>query len=556
MLYWRMLYWRIYPFLIRNYARRCYGSANLSPITPLELYQDSCLDHCISAVAAGETRIGVSFPSGVERLTAFASLLSRIPPPPGNPQARKALILVDNLDQAEKYADRIASLYPDWNVMIEKGGKIITAAGADVTIAPYQSLKNKLDAFDLQPQKLKAIIIDEAHRVATSLSYHKLLKRFRRDIYSRAKVKPGAYRVPIIGFSANFTEDDPIFDTILSETLWDIRLRKWLRKVQYTSVDADLNLGNIAVTTTNGDFDSGDLEKVVNTDAVNELVVLSWRSRASQAKSTIVFCINSPHVQALKESFQVAGIDARTVTDARTDLKTVLAFREGQFPVLLFSSETLVHDGASLPILMRIFLATASILVTAGSPKADCVVIVHPTRSSKLYAHMVSSTHKLFRQVIDIVDSHTTPDQRLVLSPSLYGINSSANQAERQTDPSIPVYIDSGDIFLQKIPPSIEASEIVSLSPLDWIDCGNSLYILNLYDIDRKGEDIRITRKGDRYFIAHTATNKRNGSMEYRYRNGLLGSLAAAVESAEHYIESTLLDGLDEESEKAEMLAG
>lgn len=68
-----------------------------------------------------------------------------------------------------------------------------------------------------------------------------------------------------------------------------INIASRLRKVQYTSVDADLNLGSIAVTTTNGDFDSRDLEKVVNTDAVNELVVLSWRSRECRSSHRRIF---------------------------------------------------------------------------------------------------------------------------------------------------------------------------------------------------------------------------------------------------------------------------
>jgi ATP-dependent helicase IRC3 len=50
--------------------------------------------------------------------------------------------------------------------------------------------------------------------------------------------------------------------------------------VRFTSVKAQINLQDVTINSRNGDFNPTSLAHVVNTEAINELVVRSWIDRA------------------------------------------------------------------------------------------------------------------------------------------------------------------------------------------------------------------------------------------------------------------------------------
>ena len=108
-------------------------SASLAPIL-LRPYQESCLDACTDALKAGQTRIGVSLPTGSGKTTVFISLLSRIQPPENRLKATRSLIVVNSIELARQSAAQVKALFPDWSVEIEQGVKHNASGKADVYV--------------------------------------------------------------------------------------------------------------------------------------------------------------------------------------------------------------------------------------------------------------------------------------------------------------------------------------------------------------------------------------------------------------------------------------
>ena len=130
-----------------------------------------------------------------------------------------------------------------------------------------------------------------------------------------------------------------------------------LCNVLFTTVRASIDLKNVTVHSKSGDFNARSLSHVINTEAVNRLVVQSWMDKASEPalclmyvpytdirvrlgdrKSTLVFCVNLAHVRDLTNMFRGFGVDARylhagTPVNERKEL--VSAFKRGEYPVLV-----------------------------------------------------------------------------------------------------------------------------------------------------------------------------------------------------------------------------
>ncbi|KAH9486984.1 Putative mitochondrial ATP-dependent helicase irc3 [Psilocybe cubensis] len=549
----------------------------------LRPYQEHCLQACTEALASGSTRIGVSLPTGAGKTTVFISLLSRISPPPENMQATRSLIIVNTIELAHQAATRVARLFPNWTVEIEQGTKHQATGTADITVATYQTLNNERRASKFDPLKLKAVIVDEAHHAAAP-SYRRLLARFHSDIIvkseldednedhapkdsGREDLKSNAEfdttvasyevstlpKVPIIGFSATFGRHDglalsSVFERIVyHRELAEMMLEEWLCKVRFIGVEADLDLKRVTISSHNGDFNPTSLAHVVNTEAINKIIVKSWIFHASQKKSTLIFCVNIAHVEALTNTFCEAGIDARSIsgrTPADIRKSTIQAFKEGEFPVLLNCA--ILTEGADIP-------------------NIDCVMIARPTRSRNLYAQMIGrgmrlspTTGKEDCLLMDFVDTHDRMNENLAVTPSLFGLDpnliSKSESKSQESDPKVsfsptPIdisdpknvtFTDYGEIFLNHLLPGSKPSHIYSLSSLAWVDCGKNLYIL---EVLKKGT-IRLKKEGGGRFVITYNPKLGYGPQKIFMKSKEIATredLPSAVKTAEVFLERVLL---------------
>ncbi|TRM60209.1 P-loop containing nucleoside triphosphate hydrolase protein [Schizophyllum amplum] len=475
-------------------------------VVALRPYQEECLRACTDALSAGQTRIGISLPTGAGKTTVFISLLARLPSPTGNPKATKSLIIVNSVELARQSAEQVAKLFPSWTVEIEQGVKHQATGAADVTVATYQTLLQRERLRKIDPLRLKAIVVDEAHHAAAP-SYRRILAHFDPDIRHPDKefVQPNTitHKIPVIGFSATFSRHDglalgSVFERIVyHRSFLEMIKEEWLCDVRFTSVHARLKLNEVTVSARTGDFNAASLARVVNTPTVNDLVVKTWLHRAAQRKSTLVFCVSIAHVESLTQTFRSYGIDARYVysgTPAAERRALIAAFKAGEFPVLINCA--ILTEGADIP-------------------NIDCVVVARPTRSRNVFAQMIGrgmrlspSTGKKDCHIIDFVDTQTRV-QGVMSTPTLFGLdpdeiiegelkaleeraagNKDLSQFSASADgeelpevvvdveePTSITYRDHENPF-STVHGASGDPHIAALSPYAWVSCGNDVYVM------------------------------------------------------------------------------
>ncbi|ODA76316.1 hypothetical protein RJ55_08161 [Drechmeria coniospora] len=364
-------------------------------------YQQECIKSVLSSLKRGHKRIGISLATGSGKTVIFTQLIDRIHAHPNG--GDRTLILAHRRELVEQAARHCQLAYPDKTIEIEMGS--LHASGtSDITLASVQSLvsKDRLAKFD--PSTFKLVLVDEAHHIVAP-GYLKTLKHFGLD--RKQKDSPS-----LIGVSATFSRFDGVkLGAAIDEIVYhrdyiDMIADKWLSDVIFTTVESSANLSKVK-SGAFGDFQTGELSKVVNTDEVNDITVRSWLAKAPERKSTLVFCVDLAHVSGLTSKFRELGFDARFVTGDTPKMeraKILDDFKEGKFPVL-------VNCG----------------VFTEGTdiPNVDCIVLARPTRSRNLLVQMIGRGMRLHPgkencHVIDLVSSLATG---IVTTPTLFGLD-------------------------------------------------------------------------------------------------------------------------------------
>lgn len=471
-----------------------------SDMISLRPYQEACLEACRAALTAGRRRIGVSLPTGAGKTTVFLTLLSRIAPPTQSPSAVKSLIIVNSIELARQAANQAATLFPDWQVEIEQGVRHKASGLADVTVATVQTLLQPQRLKKFRPETLKAVIVDEAHHAAAP-SYRRILSHFDMAITNPERSLPMSippHPIPIIGFSATFSRHDGLaLGSVFQEIVYhrdflQMIKEQWLCDVRFTTVQANIDLRNVRVSTKTGDFSATSLAHVVGTDTVNNLVVRAWMDRAGDRKSTLVFCVNRTHVRRLTQTFRDFGIDAHYIhsgTPSQERQSLIADFKAGLYPVLVNCA--ILTEGADIP-------------------NIDCVVIARPTRSRNLFAQMIGrglrqslATGKVDCRIIDFVNTRDRVPG-VFSTPTLFGLDpgeviddKSLSELEARIkspnsdgavvgsgsintelpDPKSVTYFDYEDPFAF-VDDSSGAPHILKLTSNAWVGCGNDVYVL------------------------------------------------------------------------------
>jgi ATP-dependent helicase IRC3 len=286
-------------------------------------------------------------------------------------------------------------------------GNVHASGTADITIASLQSItsKNRLDKYD--PSRFKLVLVDEAHHIVAP-GYMKVLGHF--GLATKTPDSPA-----LVGVSATFSRFDglrlgaAIDEIVYHKDYVDMIEEKWLSDVVFTTVESSADISRVR-NAANGDFQPGELSRVVNTEQVNEITVRSWLAKAGDRRSTLVFCVDLAHVAGLTQCFRRHGLDARFVTGdtPKTERSAILdAFKRAEFPVL-------VNCG----------------VFTEGTdiPNIDCIVLARPTKSRNLLIQMIGRGMRLHADktnchVIDMVSSLETG---IVTTPTLFGLDPGA----------------------------------------------------------------------------------------------------------------------------------
>lgn len=193
---------------------------------------------------------------------------------------------------------------------------------------------------------------------------------------------------------------------ILLRDYVDMIGEKWLSSVVFTTVESKADISKVKKGS-NGDFQTGDLSKAVNTSETNEITVRAWLARAPSRKSTIVFCVDLAHVFSLQATFQEHGIDARSITgDTPKQIRDrqLDAFKQGEYPVLLNCG--VFTEGTDIP-------------------NIDCVLLARPTKSRNLLVQMIGRGMRLYpgKENCHVIDMVASLETGIVTVPTLFGLD-------------------------------------------------------------------------------------------------------------------------------------
>uniref|UniRef100_A0A8R2FDA1 Helicase C-terminal domain-containing protein n=1 Tax=Acyrthosiphon pisum TaxID=7029 RepID=A0A8R2FDA1_ACYPI len=171
-------------------------------------------------------------------------------------------------------------------------------------------------------------------------------------------------------------------------------------------VESSANLSKVK-SSAFGDFQAGELSKVVNTETVNDITVKSWMAKAGDRRSTLVFCVDLAHVAGLTQKFRDYGYDARFITGdtPRAERSAILeAFKARKFPVLINCG--VFTEGTDIP-------------------NIDCIVLARPTRSRNLLVQMIGRGMRLFpdKKNCHIIDMVSSLETGIVTTPTLFGLD-------------------------------------------------------------------------------------------------------------------------------------
>ncbi|KAI9736088.1 MAG: hypothetical protein M1818_006264 [Claussenomyces sp. TS43310] len=397
-------------------GRQAHGNAassTLSSIPSIRLrdYQEECIQAVLSHLKQGHKRLGVSLATGAGKTVIFTQLIDRVK---SSSEAHQTLILAHRQELIEQAARHCRNAYPSKTIDVEMGS--IHASGfADITIASIQSIisGDRISKFD--PKRFKLVLVDEAHHIVAP-GYMKTLEHF--GLAQASPTSPA-----LVGVSATFSRFDglrlgaAIDQIVYHKDYIDMIGEKWLSDVVFTTVETKADLSKVK-SGPSGDFQAGDLSRVVNTEHVNEITVRSWLARAKDRKSTLVFCVDLAHVAGLTKTFRTYGIDARFVTGDTPKVERYArldAFRSGEFPVL-------VNCG----------------VFTEGTdvPNIDCVLLARPTKSRNLLVQMIGRGMRLHpgKRNCHIIDMVASLETGIVTTPTLFGLDPSELVREATVD--------------------------------------------------------------------------------------------------------------------------
>ncbi|KAI9778962.1 MAG: hypothetical protein M1839_007773 [Geoglossum umbratile] len=493
-------------------------SAESPPSAPagvrLREYQEECIQSVLSYLIKGHKRLGISLATGSGKTVIFTQLIDRLPPLDEN--ASQTLILVHRRELAEQAARHCLNAYPSKTIDIEMGSSHASGT-ADITIASIQSITSKDRMSKFNPKRFKLVLVDEAHHIVAP-GYMKVLSYFGLIDASEGR---STQTPALVGVSATLSRFDglklgsAIDHIVYHKDYVDMIGEKWLSDVIFTTVRSDVDISKVKRAAT-GDFQPGELSKVFNTEETNAKIVGSWLAKASERKSTIVFCVDVAHVVSLTNAFRRRGIDARYITGETPKVdrsERLESFKNGSFPVLLNCG--VFTEGTDIP-------------------NIDCVLLARPTRSRNLLVQMIGRGMRLHpnKENCHIIDMVASLEAGIVTTPTLFGLDpielvdkaniedlKNLREAKReeqkgtiqpttQANPHSPhhltdlIFTDYDSVF-DLIEDSSGDRHIRAISPLAWVQAAPDKYVLS----PQSGESLTIERAtGEHHY---TVTERR-----------------------------------------------
>ena len=390
-------------------------------------------------------------PTGLGKTVVFSSL------PEAIGFKNRTLVLVHRDELADQAAHKLRKWNPTYAVGVEMGSRHCRPSD-NVVVAGVDTLgragSTRLQGLD--PREFDGVICDEAHH-SVAPKYKRVFQHFGLLSEDLEKLLLGVTATPV-------RTDNQGLDQIYDEIVYDYPILRairdgWLSDIIGIRIGTNVDLDGVRAN--RGDFVESELQRAVDTDARNEIIVLQWLNHAAN-RSTIAFTVDIAHAVHLAEAFRRHGIAAESVwgnDPSRVD--KLRAHRNGVLTVLCNCA-----------------------VLTEGYDdwRIGCVIMARPTQSSLLFTQQagrgiriqdfpdgISLTEARGRGLtilkhncilIDVVDN--TKRHQLSTLSSLFGLPPMMDLAGR----SISDAVDAVDAAMRKHPDA----DFRSLDSLDNIE--------------------------------------------------------------------------------------
>ena len=290
---------------------------------------------------------------------------------------KQGFVLVHRQELLQQAVVKIQQVWPRVKIGVLQGQR--QELDRQVVVASIPSLYRRLDRID--PTAIDLVVVDEAHH-APARSWQATINALTAAGAKCLGVTATPERDKRVGLGEVFEE------LCFTRSLPDL-IPEYLCDLRAVRLKTELELDR--VRTRQGDFVTEDLDKVVNTDSRNQLIVEGWM-RYGEGRGAVGYCVSVQHALQLAETFRSFGISAGTVSgnQTRSDRQVTLeAFKAGQLRIL-----------------------TNCLVLTEGwdFPDLRCVIMARPTQSSLLFTQMLGRGTRLAEGkedclILDVADS-------------------------------------------------------------------------------------------------------------------------------------------------------
>lgn len=370
----------------------------------LRNYQQSALEAINKAYQKGITRQVAVLATGLGKTIIFSQLIAdRVAS-----THKKALILAHREELLFQAKEKLERVNPDLKIGIEQAEKTADHTRDDVVIASVASIgrENSPRLQQFRPQEYGTIIIDEAHH-ASANSYKTILRHFG---VLKAE-QPANKEILLLGVTATPNRNDNQgIDQVFDEVIFDYSISEgirngWLSRIKAFKINTAVTIEQ--VKTTAGDFAIGELEKAINTEERNNLIVQMYKDLAA-GRQVLLFAADVAHTKDVFDAFTRSHISAGFITgetpkEQRKELLAAFATR-------------------------KIHVMVNTMVLTEGYDNAgiEYIFMARPTQSGLLYQQMIGRGTRIHQDknhltIVDFVDNTTT--HPLKTAASLLGLD-------------------------------------------------------------------------------------------------------------------------------------
>lgn len=320
-----------------------------------------------AALDRGISRQLVSLPTGVGK-TCLACHVAR--------HFQSVLFLVHRAELVEQTTLTMTRIDPTIPIGFIRPGEHRIAK---FTLGMIQTVHNRLNR--IAPDTFDLVVLDEAH--------HSTARTWRTVAdYFTPRLRLGLSATPQRADGADLSN---LFDQIVYRLpLSDAITEGYLVPPRCVQISTTTSLDR--VRTTAGDFNEGDLQRVLNTPERNKIVINGYRAHGDNRRA-VCFTAGVQHAQDLSTAFNEAGIAADWVSGAdpnRAD--KINRFAAGEITVL--SNAMVLTEGFDDPAIGAVLMARPTQSRGLFVQMVGRGLRLHPNKSECVLLDFVDTAHR------------------------------------------------------------------------------------------------------------------------------------------------------------------